>query len=113
MSHELDDRLRRFMAAVAGSMKRLELCQNEIRDMLVELRERLALPTSTKEAYSPAEAAKLLGRRPYTVREWCRLGRIKAKKRPCGRGAATSWEISHGEIERIQNHGLLPIPKRY
>jgi hypothetical protein len=67
----------------------------------------------TKAAYSVSEAAAVLGKRPYTVREWCRLQRINATKRPWGRGNDHEWEISNEEIERIQNHGLLPIPKRY
>jgi hypothetical protein len=67
----------------------------------------------TKAAYTPAEVAKILGKRPFTVREWCRLQRINATKRSWGRGNEGEWEISHQELERIQNHGLLPIPKHY
>jgi hypothetical protein len=66
-----------------------------------------------KESYSPTEIAKILGRKPYTVREWCRLKRINATKRPSGRGASDEWEISHEELERIKAHGLLAIPAKY
>ena len=31
----------------------------------------------------------------------------------CGRGCEEEWRISHEELERIQNEGLLPIPERY
>ena len=66
-----------------------------------------------KEFYSTAEVAEMLGKRPYTVREWCRLRRIDARKREVGRGDAEEWEISHEELERYRNHGLLPIPTKY
>lgn len=61
-----------------------------------------------KEWYTIAEAAEILDRAPFTVREWARLDRINAMKRPSGRGAASEWMISHKEIERIKNKGLLP-----
>lgn len=63
-----------------------------------------------KEWYTPAEAAEILNRAEWTVREWCRLGRIHADKRTCGRGNSLEWIISHEELERIRNQGLLPDP---
>lgn len=62
-----------------------------------------------KEYYSTAEVAERLRRAEWTVREWCRLGRIHATKRACGRGPNGEWMISHQELERIQNEGLLPF----
>ena len=61
-----------------------------------------------KEFYTTAEAAEILGRAEFTVREWCRLKRVKATKRPCGRGNAREWIIAHEELMRIKNFGLLP-----
>ena len=61
-----------------------------------------------KEYYSTAEVARLLNRAEFTVREWARNGRIWAEKRQCGRGNTKEWMISHLELERIQNEGLLP-----
>ena len=60
-----------------------------------------------KESYTTAEAAKILQRRPYTVREWCRLGRVNAYKTESGRGIDEEWRISREELIRIQNEGLL------
>ena len=62
-----------------------------------------------KESYSTAEVAEILGKAEFTVREWCRNGRIWAEKRQCGRGASKEWTISHEELTRIQNDGLLPL----
>lgn len=62
-----------------------------------------------KDYYSTAEVAELLSRSDWTVREWCRLGRIWAEKRQCGRGVSKEWMISHEELIRIKNEGLLPI----
>ena len=61
-----------------------------------------------KEYYSTAEIAQSLNRSNWTVREWCRLGRVWAEKRKCGRGSAKEWIISHEELTRIRNEGLLP-----
>lgn len=73
----------------------------------------IARQKAVKEWYSTAEAAEILGKAEFTVREHCRLGRIRASKRQCGRGNSQEWAISHEEIERIKNDGLLPDPNRY
>lgn len=62
-----------------------------------------------KDWYSTDEVAGLLGKAPFTVRQWCRLGRVRARKRPCGRGLSAEWTISHEELIRIRNEGLLPL----
>src|SRR5262245_3846186 len=64
-----------------------------------------------KDWYEVAEAAERLAKRPFTVREWCRHGRIRAEKRKSGRGAHPSWVISHAELLRYQREGLLPCKK--
>ena len=66
-----------------------------------------------KEWYSTAEVAKLVGKAEFTVREWCRLGRVRAQKKKCGRGVASEWIISHDELTRIRNEGLLPDANPY
>lgn len=63
---------------------------------------------AAKDWYTPAEVSGILGRAEYTVREWCRLGRIRAEKRRCGRGRTREWMIAQSELVRIQNEGLLP-----
>jgi hypothetical protein len=62
-----------------------------------------------QSSYSTSAAAKLLGRAEFTVREWCRHHRVRATKRPCGRGHSHEWMISREELERVQAEGLLPV----
>ena len=64
---------------------------------------------SVKEWYSTAEIAELLGKAEFTVREWCRLGRIRAEKWMGGRGAHSSWVVSHDELLRYHREGLLTL----
>src|SRR4051812_13770215 len=94
----------------------LERIDSKLTEMMTLLNELVAVSRRTrltKQAYTPAEVATILSKKAYTVREWCRLKRVHCHKRPIGRGEERDWEISHQELERIQNHGLLPVPQRY
>jgi len=62
-----------------------------------------------REWYSTDQFARQVGKAEFTVREWCRLGRVNAEKRKSGRGAFPAWVISHGELLRYQREGLLPV----
>ncbi|MHB1425247.1 MAG: helix-turn-helix domain-containing protein [Gemmataceae bacterium] len=80
---------------------------NSIESTLAELvRQR-----TVKDWYGTDEVAQMLGKAEFTVREWCRLGRIQAQKRESGRGKYQSWVISNAELQRIQREGLLPIER--
>jgi hypothetical protein len=81
-------------------LERIELVLN----LLIEQRQ-------VQEWYDTVTAAKILGKAPYSVREWCRLGRVRAEKRACGRGTSKEWMISHEELMRIKAKGLLPLRK--
>jgi len=85
---------------------RLQERLDRIESLLTLLVER----QQTKEWYTTEELARLLGKAEFTVREWCRLGRIRAAKRQSGRGAYPAWSISHEELLRYQKEGLLPLP---
>jgi hypothetical protein len=74
-----------------------------------ELRELIVGQRSIKDHYTTKEVADILSRKEYTVREWCRLGRIRAKKKPCGRGKGGERLVSHEELTRLRNEGLLPF----
>lgn len=82
---------------------------DRIESLLAALVERETI----KDYYSTDEFARLVGKAEFTVREWARLGRIKAEKRMSGRGAFASWAVSHGELLRYQREGLLPQRRSY
>jgi excisionase family DNA binding protein len=73
--------------------------------------EDLVTQKAVKEWYTVPEAAALLNREKFTVREWCRLGRVRAEKMEAGRGPASEWLIPHAELVRYRNEGLLPERK--
>jgi hypothetical protein len=76
--------------------------------MQIELMLKVLVERQTvKEWYSTADVARILGKAEFTVREWCRLGRVHASKREGGRGLSQEWIIAHAELQRIQNEGLL------
>jgi len=83
-------------------LERIEMALNTIIDQ-----------RTVKEFYTTAEVARIVGKAEFTVREWCRLGRVVAEKRPCGRGLTKEWIISHTELQRIRNEGLRPDLARY
>ena len=78
-----------------------------IEQMLVVLVER----QMAKEWYATDEFARLVGKAEFTVREWCRHGRVKAEKRNSGRGAFPAWAISHDEYLRYQREGLRALTR--
>ena len=63
---------------------------------------------TVKDFYDVEEFARLVGKAPFTVREWARLGRVRGQKRGSGRGAHASWVFPHDELLRYQKEGLLP-----
>jgi hypothetical protein len=64
-----------------------------------------------RDWYSTDEVAEILGKARFTIREWCRLGRVRCRKKNSGRGKHQSWVISDEELRRIQREGLLPLEK--
>ncbi|MFO0807561.1 MAG: helix-turn-helix domain-containing protein [Gemmataceae bacterium] len=98
------------LESLSTKVDAMQLHLDKLEALLVDIAERLTAPRTDKASYTTGEVAKLLGKRPFTVREWCRLGRVNAFKANCGRGGEVEWRIGHEELERIRNDGLLPAP---
>lgn len=81
-------------------------------DRVEALLSRLVARQTVKDFYTTEEFAQLVGKAEFTVRNWARLGRIKAEKKGSGRGPFQSWVISHAELLRYQRDGLLPVMQR-
>ena len=93
MFEQLEKDTARTIRTLKLALKRLHVGQKEIISMLQDIKATNGRQFTTKKAYSPSEAAAILGRRAFTVREWCRLHRIKATKRLSGRGQANAWNF--------------------
>jgi len=76
-------------------------------DRIESMLQQLIGRQTVKDFYTPEEFARLIGREAFTVREYCRLGRIRAQKKASGRGKHAAWAISHEELQRYQREGLL------
>ena len=83
--------------------ERLATLESMVRQ-LIEMR-------TVKDWYSTEDLAKQLNKAEFTIREWCRLGRIRAVKRQFGRGPHAAWVVSHDELLRYQRDGLIPLTK--
>jgi hypothetical protein len=66
---------------------------------------------TVREWYTTHEFAKAVEKAEFTIREYCRLGRLRAEKRQSGRGAYPQWVLSQAELDRYRRNGLLPIPR--
>jgi hypothetical protein len=77
-------------------------------DRIEELLRTLVERQTVRDWYTTEQFAQAVGKAEFTVREWCRHGRIRAEKRKSGRGAHPAWVISHTELVRYEREGLLP-----
>ena len=106
---ELNEKISALTDQVGSLQDRLLRLEEAVSSLVELVRDQRTI----KESYTTVEVANILGKKPYTVREWCRLQRVNASKAMCGRCCEEEWRISHEELLRIQNEGLLPIPDRY
>ncbi len=78
-------------------------------DHIVAMLAVIAGQQQVKEWLSTSEFAMQVGRAEFTVRQWCRLGRIVARRKASGRGKHCAYAISREELQRYQREGLLPV----
>ncbi|HEY7424867.1 MAG TPA: helix-turn-helix domain-containing protein [Gemmataceae bacterium] len=104
------ERLCRLEATIVDLTGKVDQANRQLATVAQALSELLQVRTA-KDYYTTAEVAKVLGKAEYTVREWCRQGRIRGRKKACGRGKGGEWLVSHEELTRIRNEGLLPFPR--
>ena len=86
---------------------------NDMADRLQAIEETLKVlvaQQTVRDYYDTTQMAALVGKSEFTVREWCRNGRLRAVKRLSGRGAIPAWAIAHTEFLRFQREGLLQPP---
>ena len=88
-----------------------QMTTDERLDRIEEMLRTLVQQRQVKDWYSVNEVAEMLGKASFTIREHARLGGISASKRRSGRSPNSEWMISHEELTRIQNEGLLPDPR--
>src|SRR6516162_2962209 len=85
-------------------MTALEQKLETIEKLLLVLVER----QQVQEWYTTDEFSARVGKAGWTIREYCRLGRLRAEKRQSGRACHRQWVLSHTELERYRRDGLLP-----
>jgi hypothetical protein len=69
---------------ILARLDRIDRRFDEVLDLLVAQR-------TIKDRYSTAEVAEIVGKAEFTVREYCRLGRLRGEKLACGRGKHQAW----------------------
>jgi hypothetical protein len=88
-------------AEVLAALARLE-------GRVAELHELLLTWGAGRDWLTTADVAKLVGGEEFTVREWCRPGRLRAAKKGSGRGTHAAWAVSREELARYRCDSLLP-----
>jgi hypothetical protein len=109
--HQADSRFQDSKVDFDVLFRKIEEVRDEILQRIEERFTQQAVQQPAKEFYTTAEVVEIVGRADYTIREWCRLGRIAARKKPCGRGRGGEWLISQEELTRYRNEGLRPGPR--
>lgn len=88
------------------------LTVEDLQPILSELRElRSAVQSLTRtepDFYTVNEFAKLTGWAPYTIRQWCNEGKLKAR---ADHRKRDSWEIDPDEVKRVKRKTVSQAPR--
>ncbi len=92
------------MSDIAETLDRLAVQLESLKKQI----EATTLGRLDKAWYTTDELAVLMDRKPWTVRQWCLNGRVRATKR----AGTDRWVVARPEVERLMNEGLLPPARR-
>lgn len=98
---------------VSGSPSTAEMLA-VVREQLQRIESQLRLLVTShergleKEFYTVKELALRTGRAEFTVRAWCRTGRVRATRVRGPAGMLGAFKISRDEVARMEKEGLLP-----
>jgi hypothetical protein len=92
---------------VVRRLTEVESSLNAINDLLKCLLQNVEDRIPRKEYFTISEFAQLIGRAPFTVREWARHLRVRTT-RAGARGPYAEYRIHISEIARYRSEGLLP-----
>lgn len=79
-----------------------------IEEVLVKVEKRLGRKRPPNRIYTADDVAAILDKSSWTVRQWCRQGRIRAERRNTKRGKGREWIVTEEELCRYEREGLLP-----
>ena len=102
----IGEQLYSILASLRSEVEQLNAGQANLLLYMQELLSRAVVREDGRSAYSTAEFATMVKRKPVTVRRWCREHRISATQAG-GRGPSGEYRISHEELVRYRNQGLL------
>ena len=77
--------------------------------LIREARDFLAVRRFPVRYLTAHDAARVQQISVRLLRQWCREGRIVARKRRTRDGKSVEWLISETEIERIRRRGIRPL----
>jgi hypothetical protein len=90
------------------------MTEQELAEHILSIEGKLSMLVERQQVrdwYTTLDFAQAVGKKEFTIREYCRLGRLLAEKRQSGRGSYSQWVLSHAELERYRRNGLLPIQR--